>query len=198
MPFAAALALAPDSLPPDSLVPHAVSEAPRALVPTANLALDAEDLAVLPSSRARAAGQRRWRQLGILAALLGGLALLLLWRGSGSTPGAARRADSEPSSALAAAPLPPPPPQVVADEDSEAAEPPRPAVASSHPAAAPVAVDPPDDPSSPRGRRAGDAVARFADLPTPTLSKLAREERQKLRSHDASVRAQKAASNSRP
>jgi hypothetical protein len=195
--LAAAPARGPDSLAPDSLVPHAVSEAPRARMSTSDLALDAEDLAVLPSSRARAAGQRRWRHAALLAALLGGVALLL-WRGSGSSADAARRAASEPNLALAAAPLPPPPPQFVAEQDSEPAEPPPSAPASSHSAATPAAVEPPDDPSSPRGRRAGDAVARFADLPTPTLSKLAREERQKLRSRDASVRARKAASNSRP
>jgi hypothetical protein len=195
--LAALPALASESLlPPDSLVPHAVSEAPRALAAASDLALDADDLAVLPSSRARAAGRRRWRYAAVLAALLGGLALLLLWRGSGSSVGATRGGEPAPNATLAAAPLPPPPPAFVAEEVPDE-DPPAPA-ASSHPTAAPTAPEPPDDLSGPHGRRAGDAIARFADLPTPTLSKLARDERQKLRSRDASVRAQKAANNSRP
>jgi hypothetical protein len=35
-------------------------------------------------------------------------------------------------------------------------------------------------------------VARFADLPLTTQSKLAREERQKARAHDARARARQA------
>ena len=181
---------------PDSLVPHAVSGAPRALVAASDLALDADDLAVLPSSRARAARGQRWRYAVLLAALLGGLALLLLWRGSGSPASATRGPDPGPNAALAAAPLPPPPPAFVMEEAPDE-DPPAPA-ASAHAAAAAPAPESPDDLSGPRGRRAGDAVARFADLPTPTLSKLARDERQKLRSRDASVRAQKAANAPRP
>jgi hypothetical protein len=49
-----------------------------------------------------------------------------------------------------------------------------------------------------RGRRAGDAIARFADLPLSTQAKLAREERQKARTHDASARARKASNSSPP
>jgi hypothetical protein len=37
-------------------------------------------------------------------------------------------------------------------------------------------------------RRGGPNVRRFADLPLPTLSKLAREENERIRSRDATVR----------
>jgi hypothetical protein len=48
------------------------------------------------------------------------------------------------------------------------------------------------------GRRAGDAIARFADLPSPTLSKLAREERQKIRERETRARARKAVGSATP
>jgi len=184
-------------LPPDSLVPHAVSEAPRALAARSEAALDDDDLAVLPSSRARRAGQRRWRHVAVLAALLGALALVFWRRSSADADAMGGGVDPALSAALAAAPLPPPPPQLK-DEDSDSDDPPAPVPAVSHRASpAPDEAELPEL-SGPHGRRAGDAVARFADLPTPTLSKLAREERQKARSRDARVRAQKAASNSGP
>ncbi|HEU4583306.1 MAG TPA: hypothetical protein VFS67_33845 [Polyangiaceae bacterium] len=180
----------------DSLMPHAVSEPPRAygagaaLAPSGD-ALDEDDLAVLPSRR-RARGQRRWRPAALAALLLGSLALLL-WRRTGSQLETAR-ADAAASAPAAAEALPPPPPAqeevVPPREEPEAAPAPR---ASGAPTpAGPDLPEPPDLPGR-AGRRAGDAIARFADLPPPTLSKLAREERQKIREREARARAAKAA-----
>jgi hypothetical protein len=182
---------------PDSLVPHAVSEAPHALTAPLEPALDDDDLAVLPSRRGRAGGQRRRRALILLAALLG-VAGLSLWLRSGGPAEATQDAEPAAQAPLAAAPLPPPPPSLpeVTDEATVL-----PAPVSAGPRRSGAAVDPladDDDELGPRGRRAGDAVARFADLPLSTQAKLAREERQKARARDASARARKGASNSRP
>jgi hypothetical protein len=182
--------------PPDSLMPHAVSEAPRAAsggTLALQDALDADDLAVLPSRR-RAGGQRRWRQVAVAALLLGILGALF-WRGTGAQVEAAR-ADAAANIPQPAEPLPPPPP---AQEESAApAEEPEPAPA--HHASGAPAPGEPDLPELPgrAGRRAGDAIARFADLPPPTLSKLAREERQKIREREARARARKAAGSAVP
>jgi len=185
--------------PPDSLMPHVVSERPRAgesgaLLALSDDALDADDLAVLPS-RKRASGQRRWRHVAVAALLLGTLGVLF-WRGTGSQVEAAR-ADAAASAPQAAEPLPPPPP---AQEDIVAL-PEEPEPAPVHHASGSAAPSEPDDLSDlpgRAGRRAGDAIARFADLPPPTLSKLAREERQKIREREARARTRKTANRAAP
>ncbi len=183
--------------PPDSLMPHAVSEPPRAAGAALALAvdgLDADDLAVLPSRR-RAGGQPRWRQVAVAALLLGALAVLF-WRGRGSQLESAH-ADAAANAPQPAEPLPPPPP---AQEDIAAPpEEPEPAAPQRHASGAAASSEPelPDLPGR-AGRRAGDAIARFADLPPPTLSKLAREERQKIREREARARNRKGASGSTP
>jgi len=130
-----------------------------------------------------------------VAALLLGTLSVLFWRGTGSQVEGAR-ADAAASAPQAAEPLPPPPP---AQEDI-AAPPEEPEPAPVHPASGAAAPSEPDLPDLPgrAGRRAGDAIARFADLPPPTLSKLAREERQKIREREARVRTRKAASSHPP
>ena len=181
--------LAPCPRSPNCVSSQAPDEAHR-VAPLAlrDVALDEEDLAVLPSRRGK---KRDWRKLVVLAALLsvGGAVLWVL---------SAPRVEQEAGAAAAAAPavltapLPPPPPA-----DAELAEP----VAEPEPAAPAAAAgqgtgagaeaeEAPLDPGTPgpRGRRAGDAVARFADLPSPTLSRLAREEQERARKAAATAR----------
>lgn len=162
--------------PVDSLVPHAVSEAPAPLA-LRDAALDDEDLAVLPSRRRK---KRDWRKVVVLAALLS-VAGAVLWVTS------APRVEEVAGTAAAApavltAPLPPPPPSELPELEPEAPlEAQSPATPTGQGSGA-LAREPELEPASgPRGRRAGDAVARFADLPSPTLSRLAREEQQRLR-----------------
>ncbi len=163
--------------PPDSLVPHAVSEAPSALA-LREPELDAEDLAVLPSRRGK---KRDWRKLVVLAALLSVLGAVL-WVASGPQSQELSGAAAAAAPAVLTAPLPPPPPS-----DGELLEPPpepepgAPAVAPGKAAAATPAELELDSAPGRGGRRAGDAVARFADLPSPTLSRLAREGWQRAR-----------------
>lgn len=179
-------------LPPDSLVPHAVSQAPLALEP----ALDEDDLAVLPSRRGKSRERGKRRGLVLLAALLGvaGLSLWLRWGGHAeSTSGVASTA----SAPVAAAPLPPPPPELREEPEAEASLPAPSATGHRSAGAVAPVLETEDEEPGLRGRRAGDAVARFADLPLTTQSKLAREERQKARAHDASARARKGSSSPR-
>jgi hypothetical protein len=187
--------VAPDSLPPpDSLMPHAVSEAPLALVGSAEPALDDDDLSVLPSRRGKPEHRRR-RALLLLAALVG-VAGLSLWLRSGGQSQGTQGAEPVLAAPLATAPLPPPPPVLVEEEEPEIT---LPAPTLAHRSSA--AVDPADDDETApgfRGRRAGDAIARFADLPLSTQAKLAREERQKARSREASARARKSSKSSLP
>jgi hypothetical protein len=183
--------------PPDSLMPHAVSEPPRAAGAALALAadgLDADDLAVLPS-RGRAGGQRRWRHVAVAALLLATLGVLFR-RGTGSQVESAH-ADAAANAPQAAEPLPPPPPS--REDITVPPEEPEPAAPQRHASGAPASSEPelPDVPGR-AGRRAGDAIARFADLPPPTLSKLAREERQKIREREARARTRKAASSTTP
>jgi hypothetical protein len=184
--------------PPDSLVPHALSEAPLALSGALEPALEEDDLAVLPSRRGKSRERSRRRALVLLAALLG-VAGLSLWLRSGGHAEATGDATPAANAPVAAAPLPPPPPDFSEGTDQELAVPT--AAAPARRSGAPV--DPgagraEEEEPGLRGRRAGDAVARFADLPLSTQSKLAREERQKTRARDASARAHKSASSARP
>jgi hypothetical protein len=185
-------ALPPNSvLSPDSLVPHAVSEAPLSLLAPLEPALEDDDLAVLPSRRGKTGERSRRRGLVLLAALLG-VAGLALWLRSGGRAEATSGVESAANAPVAAAPLPPPPP-LLEETEPEAVLLATPATGHRSGKAVEPVLDDEADPGF-RGRRAGDAVARFADLPLTTQSKLAREERQKARAHDASARARKASS----
>lgn len=201
-PPPSSLVLAPESspAPPDSLAPQVVpadlvvSDA-AALAPAVDL--DADDLAVLPSRRSRARGARgRW--LGPAAALLlvAGLGTLLLGRASSDS------SDDAGAAAAAAAVtevLPPPPPDTApaaVEPSVELAEAPvpRPTVAGG--SARSLAEDAEEPDVVLRGR--GRSTARFADLPSPTLSKLARQERERARSRAADVRRNDTGSSAEP
>jgi hypothetical protein len=174
VPASEALQLAPL----DSLVPHAVTEPPPALA-LRDPQLDEEDLAVLPSRRGK---KRDWRKLVVLAALVS-VAAAVLWVSRGSRVEQLADTAATAAPAMMAAPLPPPPPSE-AELGAAPAEPePSTAAPAAGASAAAVAAEPALDPAPGRrgGRRAGDAVARFADLPSPTLSRLAREEQQRAR-----------------
>ncbi|MEY4545964.1 MAG: hypothetical protein RL685_2159 [Pseudomonadota bacterium] len=183
--------------PPDSLVPHAVSEAPPASLVLAPL-LEAEDLAVLPSRRR---SKRNWRQLVVLAALLS-VAGALLWVVTGPQAEGLAGAAAAAAPAMISAPLPPPPPAEAAPVEPVVVPEPSVVPAIGGPgAAAPEAESdgPESDEPGRRGRRAGDAVARFADLPSPTLSRLAREEHKRARKPATGSRsAKKPASPAEP
>jgi len=181
-------------LPPDSLMPHTVSEAPLSLVAPLEPALDDDDLAVLPSRRGKGAEGRRRRALLLIAALLG-VAGLALWLRAGGQVEANRSAEAAEHAPLAAAALPPPPPAIQEEIVGETALP-APTSAPRRAAGGDPAASIAD--RAERGRRSGDAVARFADLPLATQAKLAREERQKARAHDASARTRKAVRSSGP
>ena len=187
------------SLPPDSLSPQEVSAA-VASEPAPAPDLEDEDLAVLPSL----AGLPKARQPA--QALMGVGLLLMLAIGGGWWWGKAQIIDESGGAAtvasphIAAAPLPPPPPEVLDEQDLEGQnelEPARvpPTSVATKAAGGETALDSqlPEprrpDTLSPRGRRSGDSVARFADLPSPTLSRLSKDERQEARSRDDGVRA---------
>jgi hypothetical protein len=174
------------SLPsPDSLMPHAVSDVPSAPLPVAaplTPALDDEDLAVLPSRPGKGL-RARWRHAVVLAALLavGGA---LFWVGTAPQAEQVGGGTNVAAAPMAAAPLPPPPPPEGAELELAAPVEAVPAPAARGPAST-ADEDPELDERGARGRRAGDAVARFADLPGATLSRLARDERQKARARSS-------------
>ena len=163
----------------DSLTPQEVVEP----------ALSDEDLSVLP----RRGAPRTAGLLGLLCVLAGAGGYVILQRAGGAVgeEAAVSLSASAPLPASAALALPPPPPEVEPEatplpapspelEATPAAEA-RPAADGSRPArpvAAPTlsaAVEPPDTLAEPPERRAGPSVARFPDLPSRTLSRLARE-----------------------
>jgi hypothetical protein len=171
----------PDSLAPQVVVtPPPVEEPEEAAEPRADL--DAEDLAVLPGrSRGKAgATGRRLRTAAVLAALLF-VAGSLLFRAGGRGPEPVESlVAAQPTGAVGA--LPPPPPADVPTPAPPVAEEPAPVSRGARRAA--PAEPPPeleDDLwSGPRGRN----WARYADLPSPTLSRLAREERELAKKRD--------------
>lgn len=187
------------SLPPDSLSPQEVSAA-VAPEPAPDPELEDEDLAVLPSL----AGLPKARQPA--QALLGVGVLLTFAIGGGWWWGKAQISDESGEAAavaspqIVAAPLPPPPPEVLEEQalegqsELEPAQVPPTSVATKASGGEtaldsklPESLRP--EAMGPRGRRSGDSVARFADLPSPTLSRLSKNERREARSRDDGVRA---------
>jgi hypothetical protein len=176
------------SLPPvDSLAPQTVHEEPSLQSDSPDVTLGAEDLAVLPPRRRTV--QRYGRHAAVVLLLLGSLGLVARLGLGPARQVASVPAAEAPAVAVAAA-LPPPVVEVVDEPDPapSAAPPPN---RHSTPVSTPAAAPAPDVPESlvPRGRRSGSAIARFADLPIPTLSRLAKDERQDTHEHDATVRA---------
>jgi hypothetical protein len=190
-----ALRVRGSSLPPDSLAPQEVTAA-VAPPPAAPLDLQDEDLAVLPSL----AGLPRARQPA--RALMGVGALLTIALVGGWWWGRGQIVEGESGDAAAAASphvvgsaLPPPPPEMAEEEDElEPAQAPPTSVATKTSGSDTALESKLPEPQrkealGPRGRRSGDSVARFADLPSPTLSRLSRDEQREARSRDDGVRA---------
>ncbi|HVZ35782.1 MAG TPA: hypothetical protein VG963_25320 [Polyangiaceae bacterium] len=172
----------------DSFGPHTIEELPIAeppleeeLAPAAlpsETLLQEEDLAVLPSRRRRG-GARRWPALALLLVLLCFLGGVALWGGR-----------DKPN--MSTAPLPAP--VAAAAEPAPAApdttEPPVSATpAAEKHRASKAAAEPQLSASMARGRGNGPSVGRFADLPLPTLSRLAKDEKQRIGERDAQARA---------
>lgn len=181
------------SLPPDSLAPQEVATA-LAPEPAPPPDLEEEDLAVLP----RLAGLPKARQPA--RALMGVGVLLMIslvggwWWGRGQVVDA-QSVDvaAAASPHVAATALPPPPPELVEEDEAEPELVAPAAVTATTTTGSEAASESellqPRDPRGPHGRRAGDSVARFPDLPSPTLSRLSKDERQEARSRDDSARA---------
>jgi hypothetical protein len=170
------------SHPPDSLAPQIVTPPRDVLDVEESAALEADDFAVLPG-RARGKRGSRRRAGVALAALLFAGAGLWFWASEPAPAPLESVAAAQPAAPVGALP-PPPPSEVVVPAEPE----PAPAPVSRGPRA-PAPAEPPlqdeDDLwSGPRGR----SLARYADLPSPTLSRLAREERELARKRDEQLR----------
>jgi hypothetical protein len=168
--------------PPDSLAPQVVT--PPMDVPDGepSTALEADDFAVLPGRARGKRGSRRRAAVAVGALLFAG-AGLWFWAAEPAPAHLEGISAAQPAAPLGALP-PPPPSEVVVPPEPEVA----PAPVSRGPRAA-APAEPPlpdeDDPwSGPRGR----SWARYADLPSPTLSRLAREERELARKRDEQLR----------
>jgi len=183
------------SLPPDSLAPQEVTAADAAQ-PAAPTELEDEDLAVLPSL----AGLPKARQPAQALMAVGALLTIAIvggwWWGRGQiVEGESGEAAVAASPHVVGTALPPPAPEVVEEQDELEPAPVPPASVATKAPGSETALDSalPEaqrkETLGSRGRRSGDSVARFADLPSPTLSRLSKDERQQARSRDDDVRA---------
>lgn len=167
------------------------NQPPAAIIP---VALEEDDLSVLPGRGRVAAGSARAKLA--LALLLG---LLLLGIGLvvrlGDGPSDAAEAANDPAAPSDNGVLLPPPPAFVAPPPAEATE-------SAHvPRRGAADADEPDglmDPRDPRFSLGGPSVRRYADVASPTLSRLAREQRRLARERDEAIRNAKAAKPAKP
>jgi hypothetical protein len=170
------------STPPDSLAPQMVAAPiPLALVPAADL--EAEDLAVLPTrsgTRSRAQARRR-AAVAFALLLLGGGVVLFGRAGSHGDVAAEPAAAAAPQGLLTA--LPPPPPDSVLPEVA-----PPPAEPVERRRSGPVPEGDAPEASDLAERAGGVSVARFPDLPLPTQSQLARDERERAKARDDAAR----------
>jgi hypothetical protein len=175
---------------PDDPLPAQGSLAPQVLPPEARPSaspagrdLDDDDLSVLPGRRRKGGGRslRRRAAVALGAALLLG-ALVLGWRARG--PASTFESAANAAALDTAAALPPPPPDELAPAEVEPAKVVMPAGGRSTAGAE-------DEPGldDPRSFLDGLAVRRYADVPTRTLSRLAREQRERARARDDAVRA---------
>jgi len=174
--------------PKDSLAPQVLPPEARPSATPAARDLDDDDLAVLPGRRrkAKAGATRRRVALALGAALLVGT-LALGWRARG--PAANFEGAANAAALDTAAALPPPPPDERAPAEAEPAPAATRAVGRG---TASLEEEPGLD--DPRSFLDGLAVRRYADVPTRTLSRLAREQRERARARDDAVRATGAAS----
>ena len=199
-PFAPALDAKLDAPPGEAVAPElepavagAVTSAPGG-EPTAlaSTELQEDDLSVLPGRRRTVApggrpGRRKKLAALLLVALVLGAGGLLLRRApSSSGEGVAAVAAAAPAEAAAAL-LPPPP-----EEAAPVQTPVEPAAAPRHrggpaePEAEPGLADP-------RSFLGGPSVRRYADVASPTLSRLAAEQRRLARERDEAARRAAAA-----
>jgi hypothetical protein len=169
----------------------AKSQPPSAIVP---VALEEDDLSVLPGRRRAAAGSGRAKLA--LALLLG---LLLVGIGLivrlGEGPSGNLEAANEAAAPADNGVLLPPPPAFVAPLPSDEA------AAPAHVRSGGTHSDEPDglmDPRDPRLSLGGPSVRRYADVPSPTLSRLAREQRRLAQERDEALRKAKAAKPAKP
>jgi hypothetical protein len=159
---------------------------PAAIVP---VALEEDDLSVLPGRRRAAAGSGRAKlALALLIGLLlVGIGLIVrLEEGPSGHPEAANEPVGPADNGVL---LPPPPAFVTSQTTAEASAP-------AHVRRGGAQSEEPDglmDPRDPRLSLGGPSVRRYADVPSPTLSRLAREQRRLARERDEALRNAKAA-----
>lgn len=170
----------------DSLAPQELPE-PAPLPVVAPASLDDDDLAVLPGRRRGAGSDRKKYAFVLLGVLCFAAAIVvgLNQRDGSGAPGAASLAS--PTDVGAALPPPPPSADDLLAASEQTPEPP-PARRAATPAEEP---DDALDPLDPRSSLGGPSVRRYADVPSPTLSRLAREQRRLQRQRDEAVRRAK-------
>jgi hypothetical protein len=173
--------------PVDTLAPQMVPPDAASLPVLAPGVLEDDDLAVLPGRR-RAAGSERKKYAFVLLGVLCFAAAIVIGvrqRGGVDAGGSASAASSTDESAA----LPPPPPsedELLATPEAAPAPPVR--RAGNRSEAPDDALDPLDSIDS----LGGPSVRRYADVPSPTLSRLAREQRRLARERDEALRKAKA------
>jgi hypothetical protein len=167
-------------VPPTS-VALTTSQPPSALAP---LGLEEDDLAVLPGRR-RANGSRRAKlALGLLLGLLLVGVVLVVRLGEGPvSEREAANADRPPADNGVSLPPPPSSDPTLPSPEATASSP-----AKRRANAAREEPEGPMDPRDPRFMRGGPNVRRYADVPSPTLSRLAREQRRLAAERDEAVR----------
>jgi hypothetical protein len=171
---------------PPSSVALAKSQPSSALSP---LILEEDDLAVLPG-RGRASGARRAK---LALALMLGLLLvgtLIVVRLAPRAPGEPQASASHGQPTENGVLLPPPPSSELLPSAPEPGAAPSPARRANTESAEPEEAM---DPRDPRFTQGGPNVRRYADVPSPTLSRLAREQRRLARERDEAVRNAKPA-----
>ncbi|HTV17227.1 MAG TPA: hypothetical protein VMG12_01110, partial [Polyangiaceae bacterium] len=170
----------------DSLAPQVVPE-PESLPVVAPSSLEDDDLAVLPGRRRSTSPDRRKYAFVLLGVLCFAAAIVVgvTQRGGAGSADAAQAASAPEEGAA----LPPPPPS--ADEVLAPEQPPEAPVQRAGKRAEPA--DDGLDPLDPRNLTGGGGpnVRRYADVPSPTLSRLAREQRRLSRERDDAVRKTK-------
>ena len=156
--------------------------------------LDDDDLSVLPGRRkTRAAGRRKPALLLLGLLFLGGVLIgtaLLSRRDDGSATDAGNTAAAA-SPDMAGVLLPPPPTTAPLPEPIEPERTPR---------ARGAAAAPEEDPglADPRSFLGGPSVRRYADVPSPTLSRLASEQRKRARQREEAARQAKQSKPAKP
>lgn len=172
--------------PVDSLAPQRVPSEPPSLPVVAPAALDEDDLAVLPGRR-RSSGDRRKYAFVLLGVLCFAAAIVVGIRQRGASDVGDAASAASPSDVSAV--LPPPPPS---EADLLAAPEVLPEPQRTRRAGGADKGDDSIDSLDPRNALGGPSVRRYADVPSPTLSRLAREHRRLARERDEAARKAKA------